>query len=433
LGCLKNPPSSNDLPNIEFPLVSTITKEEEEEEMTQPIPIIGAGLAGLTLSRTLLHHNIPSILYEKAPKAGRRNNYAITLHKTAYQPLLSILGLDEHAFKRRVAVDAETGGLGSIARDVNVPSHGGLYDTTGSFRANRARLEEVLGEGVEIRWEYAVEGVEVGVQQEEGEGGGRGVKLKFHNGKETSSAKLVVGADGVHSTVRKLLVPSAVAVEILPYAVFNGKYKVDGETFAREYYASAPTRESNLVSTTHNNKCALSVSINDSNTDHVYINWTFSRPPLCNNDDPLHRPSRSLQDAKLIPEDLFNEARALSGLQPPFSAVFDPDRMRNDRILHWLMRTTAVPLRDLQTLFSDSGVCLMGDAIHAEPILGGNGANAAIVDGVTLAEAIAGRASGSGVETWYTGRYGVWKRGVEESVRAIGDMHHAETQMSANL
>jgi len=402
--------------------------------MTQPIPIIGAGLAGLTLSRTLLYHNIPSVLYEKAPKAGRRNNYAITLHKTAYQPLLSILGLDEHAFKRRVAVDAETGGLGSIARDVNLPSHGGLYDTTGSFRANRARLEEVLGEGVEIRWGYAVEGVEVGVQQGGGGGGGGGVKLQFHNGEETPCAKLVIGADGVHSIVRKLLVPSAaVAVEILPYAVFNGKYKVDGgQTFSREY-GSALTREANLVSTTQNNKCALSVSINESNTDQVYVNWTFSRPALCNKHDPLHRPSRSLQDAKQIPEELFNEVRALSGLQPPFSAVFDPERMRNDRILHWLMRTTAVPLRDLQTLFNDSGVCLMGDAVHAEPILGGNGANAAIVDGVTLAEAIAGRANGSGVETWYTERYGVWKRGVEESVRAIRDMHHAETQMSGNL
>lgn len=401
--------------------------------MTQPIPIIGAGLAGLTLSRTLLYHNIPSILYEKATKKPR-NNYAITLHKTAYQPLLRILGLDEVAFKRRVAVDAETGGLGKIEESGtgtigNKGTHNGLYDTNCSFRANRARLEQVLQEGLEIRWESNLKSVGV-APQEGGVGGGGGTKLAFQNG-ETCSSKFVVGADGVHSDVRKLLLPSA-RTDILPYAVFNGKYKVDAHTYSRDY-ASAMSGSSIVEKKV--NGTLLSVSVNEARKDVVYINWIYSRSALESEADPLFRPDRSLQEAQAIPSEFFDQVSALAEgkdkLELPFSTVFNTDRMRQDRILHWLMRTTSVSLSNLQTLSRDSGVCLVGDAIHAEPILGGNGANAAILDGVTLAEAIVAR--GSGVETWYKERDVVWKKGVEGSARAIGEMHQLEKQMSGNL
>ena len=46
------------------------------------------------------------------------------------------------------------------------------------------------------------------------------------------------------------------------------------------------------------------------------------------------------------------------------------------------------------------GVLLIGDAAHAQPILGGEGANQAIVDAMSLAEYIAAHGVG-GLEKWY--------------------------------
>ncbi len=64
----------------------------------------------------------------------------------------------------------------------------------------------------------------------------------------------------------------------------------------------------------------------------------------------------------------------------------------------------------------------MGDAVHAEPIIGGNGANAAIIDGAGLAECIS-RDGPAGIPKWYESRYGKWKQGVERSGRLIAEIH----------
>jgi tyrosinase len=389
--------------------------------MTQPIPIIGAGIAGLTLSRSLLHRGIPSVLYEKG-SSNPRFNYAITLHSTAYQPLLKILDLDVDTFKRRVAVDAESGGTGVITPRANVSSHNGLYDTSSSFRANRAKLEQLLREGLDVRWKHALQSVEKSSQ---------GATLLFANG-ESCVGKLVVGADGVHSQVRKLLLPSVDPV-ILPYAVFNGKRRISSKDFDDVFEPAM--QESNVVGMKRDD-ALLSVSVSDRKEKEeeqggVSLGWIFSRPSR-GNADPLHRPTRSTTDAQNIPDELFQEVRALKDLTPPFSVMFDAEKMRRDRILHWLMRTTSAPLPELRDLLARTGVCLMGDAVHAEPILGGNGANAAIVDALMLADAISSNEQDN-VLNWYNERYSKWLQGVEESQTSIARMHEPSTQAAANL
>jgi 2-polyprenyl-6-methoxyphenol hydroxylase-like FAD-dependent oxidoreductase len=82
------------------------------------------------------------------------------------------------------------------------------------------------------------------------------------------------------------------------------------------------------------------------------------------------------------------EVGKLPELEHPFSDAFDVEYMRGDRILHWLMRDTLVPLDDL-TRLAERRILLIGDAAHAMPILGGDGANATILDAVELAECIA--------------------------------------------
>jgi tyrosinase len=384
--------------------------------MTQPIPIIGAGIAGLTLGRCLLHRGSPSILYEKA-SSKTRYNYAITLHASAYRPLLKILGIDEQIFKSRVAVGAESGGTRKIGNDVTLPSYTCLYDTSSSFRANRAKFEQLLREGLDLRWKHTLSSIESSPQ---------GSRLEFNNG-ESCSAKLVIGADGVHSTVRKLLLPSA-SPDILPYVAFNGKRRVDRKTFEVVYELAM--KGSNVIEAKHND-VVLNISVNEKKDDHVSISWIYSRPSR-GISDPLHRPTRANEDAQKIPEEVFQEVTALGIIQPPFANMFNEEGMRNDRVLHWLMRTTSAPLPDLQDLLAKTGVCLMGDVVHAEPIIGGNGANAAILDALTLAEAIASGEE-SGISSWYDDRYPAWQQGAEECRRNIAEIHGLSIGMSASL
>ncbi|RMZ67683.1 FAD-dependent monooxygenase [Pyrenophora seminiperda CCB06] len=400
-----------------------------------PIPIIGAGLAGLTLSRCLLHHAIPSIIYEKAPKKAS-NNYAITLNRSTYQPLLSILKIDEADFKQRVGV--------GVAVDDAEREIGGGADSMGTttVRVNRAKLEEVLREGLDIRWNFSLQSIDTtptaGTAKTES-------RLHFANGEELQTA-FFIGADGVHSQLRNLfLPPPASTVQVLPYVVYNGKRRVDRSVFDTEYATAGLGGGGGIVQVKH--KDALfrisldSLGRGDGGGEVVGISWTYSRPahPSSSSSppdpDPLFRPNRSLASALEIPEPLFAELVTMSTLLPPLlSARFTTDILKKDRILHWLMRTTATAsLPVLQRLMKETGACMVGDAIHAQPILGGKGANAAMEDGVSLAEAIAAKGR-AGVEGWYEERFEGWRRGVEESKGVIGEMHRVEArQAGGNL
>ncbi|KAJ5064834.1 hypothetical protein J3E74DRAFT_461510 [Bipolaris maydis] len=365
---------------------------------------------------TLLRRGIPAILYEKAA-AKPRFNYGITLHATAYKPLLKLLDIDEDAFKNQVAVDAEIDGYGKIGSSVELLRHDGLYDTQSSFRANKNKLEQLLREGLDIRWEHSLESLEHTT---------KGIKLQFQNG-ETNSANIIIAADGVHSSTRKLLLQSA-QPSVLPYIVFNGKRKLDRETFDKLY---APAmREANVIEAKHDD-VVLNISVNEKKAEEVSISWIYSRA-VRSDSDSLHQPNRSKDDAKKIPEELFEEARTLNCLQPPFSEVFDAKKMRGDRILHWLMRTLLPPLSDIQRLSEDTGVYFIGEAVHAEPIVGGNGANAAILDALSLAEQIANGDRAS-ISNWYKEMYPVWTKGVERSRESIANMHRPAKSVSGNL
>jgi 2-polyprenyl-6-methoxyphenol hydroxylase-like FAD-dependent oxidoreductase len=369
----------------------------------QPISIIGAGIGGLTLARCLLKRGIPTILYERMPP-GPRHSYAITLHASSYQPLLKVLGMDEWTFKRRVAVDRLMGGSGAINTKA-LAHHHNLGPS--SFRAHRETLERLLREGLNIQWGHALEKVE----------GGRDGDMILHlqNGQKLSTS-CVIGVDGPHSNTRKSTTPTA-DCNILPFVAFNGKIHVKRSLFDELY---APAMKDTTIIETRQKDIVLNISINDQTADMVSLSWIYSRPTR-GSTDPLHKPSRPVSGATDIPEEFYQEISALQNLEQPFKEIFKEEKLRLERVLHWLMRTILVPLPELQEL-GKKGVFLMGDAVHAEPIIGGQGANRAMTDGVGLAEYIS-QDGLSGIPTWYETQYPRWKRGVENSDIMIAEIH----------
>lgn len=367
-----------------------------------PVRIIGAGIGGLTLGRCLLKYGIPAVLYERKP-SNPHHDYGITLQAPSYLPLLDILGIDEFTFRRRIAVDGLSGGSGNIEP--------GSFATpkrmsSTSFRAHRGKFEKLLCDGLDIQWGNSLEKVEEAPS---------GMALHMQNGQKLEST-CIVGADGPHSNTRKSLSPNT-PFNVLPYVAFNGKRRVERALYDSLY---APAFKGSNVIEKKQGEMILNLSINEQQTDAVSISWIYSRPSRRFN-DPLHRPNRSVSEATGIPKEFFDEIETLHGLEQPFKDVFDAETLKMERALHWLMRTVLVSHQELCTL-ANKGVFFIGDSVHAEPILGGEGANNAIIDGMELAKCISKFGQG-GITTWYDSRYPVWKDGIGKSEQAIALMH----------
>ncbi|EAT82847.1 hypothetical protein HBI56_067600 [Parastagonospora nodorum] len=378
----------------------------------QTISIIGAGIGGLTVGRCLKQRGIPAILYDRSSSAPSYN-YGITLYASTYIFLLKALGVTEHVFKSRVAVDAANGGTGKIS-DVSTGAGSNRGDC---FRANRGKLEEWLREGLDVRWEHALQQVD--------QSSDKATLLYFENG-QTIESDVIVGVDGVHSSLRKLLLPKS-ELDILPFVVFNGKRRIERPVY--EEKIAPHLKDSNVINFKDGNS-RLHFNISDYDKGKVSVSWTYSRPSR-GDGDALHKPGRELSKATVIPKELFEELDQFRhvGLPPPFSDLFRPETVRNDRILHWLMRTTHIPKEDLQN-FAQKGIVLMGDAAHAHPIVGGNGANIAIEDAVYLAEHITAmqNTNDHDFSDWISQRYPEWTESIQTASKNIERLHSTQAQ-----
>lgn len=378
-----------------------------------PISIVGAGISGLVLGRCLLSRGIRAAIFEKSRPSLHKNSHGITLHSRTYLPLLRVLNLDETTFKQRVAVDAPAGGEGLLTA-----APGTSDADSASFRANRGRLEHLLAEGLDISWEHEVASASLGSSP----------VLKFTNGTEHPSA-VIVGADGPHSRIRAIATADAAAdaaLKVLPYATYNGKRTLTAHDFEQ---ALAPSMRHTTVLRQRVANAYLEISVSerssaadDDDGGAVTISYTYSRPARTaehDEHDPLFRPDRPKDGARDGPPDaLFAELAGLrEQLRGPFRVVFDAAAVRGDRLLNWLMRAARVPLG---VGGGAAGVVLLGDAVHAEPILGGEGANLAVEDALCLADVLAG---GGAAEAFYSLRGAAWEESVRESEGRLAEMH----------
>ncbi|KAF7513535.1 hypothetical protein GJ744_008829 [Endocarpon pusillum] len=402
----------------------------------QPLVILGAGIGGLTLGRCLRKEGIPSVIYEKAT-SSKRHNYGITLHKWAYTPLLQMLNIDEHSFRRQLAVDSlHHAGIGEL---YSHESQALRTNTSGSFRANRFKLERLLREGQDIKWEHDLSPVRMASDL------ARSTSLTFQNSLAISSS-FVVDALGVHSPLRTSLLPDY-NFNVLPFVVFSGKRRVTHQEFVTIY---APhLKDANILTLRPaiDQRVLLQIWVDDhpSNSE-VQITYVYSRPARSNHHerpDPLHNPSRPLNGATDIPDAFYHELQLLfakTELPDPFSSTFDPARIRPERVLHWLMRTMHVSTADLHKVLDESGIIMIGDSAHPMPILGGDGANHAIKDAVEVAGLIASSLSAQptrlgsdsstrarfnkqAVKELYEKCWSRWQSGIMESEENIASMH----------
>ena len=363
-----------------------------------PITIFGAGLSGLTLGFCLNRRGIPAIIYERATSSPQYN-YGITLHASAYRSLLGLLQMDEVTFRKKLAVDSVQGGTGNLGKCMQ----------NDAFRCHRGRLESLLRNELVISWGKRLKDVQFEEQSKD-------LTAHFEDGSNLRTETLI-GCDGVHSMVRQSLC-SSMKINVLPFVVFNGRRRISID----EYKVSMQHfMQDSVLIETHKGDVRLEISVNDFAESHVDLRYTYSRPARTIG-DPLHLPDRPIGKAADIPNEFYDELVALRDRESPFKTIFDAGKVREDRVLHWLMRSVEPDLCEAKALASH-GMVLVGDAIHATPILGGMGANMAIEDGIELAEHIAINGTGGGWTEFMDLKYHRWMDLVKSSERGIGEMH----------
>ena len=385
----------------------TFTSEPDQMSNTAPVPspsisIIGAGFAGLMSGRCLKTMGIPSRIFEKRIPAYKTSRI-ITLRPWAYEPFSKVLEIDCHQLAEK---------------DINPD-----IDTSDSMYCPQDHVEDLLSRKLNVGYWQESSKTERLYSQ---------IRWLLFNlvpsPRETvNRCQLIIGADGVHSSVRHLVLPE-IELRILPYVVYYGSRRMTAERYKdniaphKKYPAMFQFRKETQT------LLRIIPCPPNSLLDHeyVYVKYTYSRP--AHEKDPVFRPDRRAREADTIPNEFYREIESLKDLGPGFGEIFHPQHVRQDKILNWLMRSLLVPLEKLQEL-ADQGILLIGDAAHAMPILGSEGANWAIKDGNDLANHLADNQF-SQLRSFYEQRYPEWQRAVSESERRLSDMHNYDYYMS---
>ena len=396
--------------------MSSASADSDCQMSQYSVAILGSGLGGLTLGRCLRQKGIKSVIYERALSAPR-HTYGITLQPWAYKPLLSILNIDELTLRRHVAVDDLKGnGVGRILA--------GDAENSTAFRANRNKLESILSEGQNIQLDHSLSSV--AISDDDGS-----VELQFQNGFKLHPT-LVVDALGVHSQLRKSLLPD-VTLEVQPFAVYNSKRYVKADLFASIYAPAFGDGNVVVRKPSHHRDPRLEITVNEHLPNgSISISYIYSRAArnLPNATDPLHHPERPVAGATNIPEEFYDELNDLvtaHDIGQSFIEWFNVDQVRTEPLLHWLMRTVIVPKQEILRLLQH-GIVMIGDAAHAVPILGGHGANMAILDAIKLADVLAGgEGDTTGLQDFYEDRWQGWHEAVQESKIELVKMHRGSS------
>jgi len=347
------------------------------------IAIIGGGIGGVALAVACLHRGIPFTLYERDKSFDARSQgYGLTLQQASKAMKgLGILSLDGGITSTKHIVHTPDGkiigewGLRKWKKTF-------LEKTSGRKNIHIARqslrsiLLEQLDDSPLIQWGYSL------IDFSGNKDGSTDLHFQVSGKIETTQADLVVGADGIRSRVRELLIGDKesplqylgciVILGICPLQSLDSSFRLSPS------FTSNTLLDSATVFQTVNGRERMYVMPYDANT----IMWQLSFPM-----SEIEAKELSAEGAKAMKNEACARLREWHDPIPQILAATDVLQITGYPVYDRELLDPKL-LQEKRTANNTISVTLLGDSAHPMSPFKGQGANQAILDALSLARII---------------------------------------------
>lgn len=332
------------------------------------VAIIGAGIAGVALAVACLHRQIPFTIYERdASFNARAQGYGLTLQQAS--KAMSSLGLftlkDAVISTKHLVHNTNGNVLGTWGMRKWLEENGKKAARRSNMHIARQSLRhaliEQLGGVNKISWNHQLVSYQSHIDQT--------VTLTFqvNNTVKTTQAHVVVGADGIRSTLRSLVIGK----QHTPLRYLNCMVILGICPLASLAHLKSPLLDNATVFQTANG------------TERIYVMPYNNKAVMWQLSFPINEEQAKILSAK-GPEHLKNEASKITTWHDPIPQIIEHTQTA---------QITGYPVYDralLEAGLLEKGnqITLIGDAAHPMSPFKGQGANQALLDAIALGRAL---------------------------------------------